>query len=328
MAKLAPAQIEQLIAIGARLKQVRQDQGVAIEQVANQVFIRPALLQALEDGQAEVLPEPVFVQGFIRRYAEALGLDGLALSKEFAVTPVNLFPNPAATPSTPAEPTNGAANNGATTNGATANDTTTHGPTPADSQPVPTPMPAPVSLTPAPTPKSSAKTLVGLWVAGGVVGLGVLIGLGVSLFGGSTPETDAVNGATESAPAPEPEPPSPNEPEPAEPEPAEPEPTEPEPAATPDAPVVVSLTVVDPSWLEVTVDGTVVLSETVTPASSDGGSFAQTWTAQELIVVNAGNAGAVELSANGSDGVVLGNPGQVRRIQITPDSDAASLQTP
>ncbi len=92
MAKLAPTQIEQLQGIGAYLCQVRQQQGLAVDVLANQIFIRPALLQALEAGQGAELPEAVFIQGFIRRYAEALGLDGQAIAQEFHVTPAAVPP--------------------------------------------------------------------------------------------------------------------------------------------------------------------------------------------------------------------------------------------
>lgn len=92
MAKLAPTQIEQLQGIGSYLRQVRQQQGLALDVLANQIFIRPALLQALEAGQGAELPEAVFIQGFIRRYAEALGLDGPAIAQEFQVTPAAVPP--------------------------------------------------------------------------------------------------------------------------------------------------------------------------------------------------------------------------------------------
>ncbi|MHC5720932.1 MAG: helix-turn-helix domain-containing protein, partial [Nostoc sp.] len=37
-------------------------------------------MEALEEERFEELPEPIFVQGFISRYGDALGLDGNALS--------------------------------------------------------------------------------------------------------------------------------------------------------------------------------------------------------------------------------------------------------
>lgn len=94
MTKLISSQIDQLQEIGAYLRQVRQEQGIEIEQIANQIFIRPTLLRSLEAGTDEHLPEPVFVQGFIRRYGDALGLDGQALAERFSVTPVAVLPTP------------------------------------------------------------------------------------------------------------------------------------------------------------------------------------------------------------------------------------------
>ncbi|MCX7596539.1 MAG: helix-turn-helix domain-containing protein, partial [Fischerella sp.] len=79
------AQQEQLKEIGAYLRQIRQEKSVRIEQITAQTLIRQAFLEALEEGRYQDLPEPVFVQGFIRRYGDALGLDGTALAKNFAI---------------------------------------------------------------------------------------------------------------------------------------------------------------------------------------------------------------------------------------------------
>ncbi len=53
------------------------------EEVAAKTYIRMGVLKALEDGQSDQLPEPVFIQALIRRYGDALGLDGTALAKTF-----------------------------------------------------------------------------------------------------------------------------------------------------------------------------------------------------------------------------------------------------
>jgi cytoskeletal protein RodZ len=79
------AQQEQLKEIGAYLRQVRLEKSLRIEQITVKTLIRQVFLEALEEGRYEDLPEPVFVQGFIRRYADALGLDGTALAKKFAI---------------------------------------------------------------------------------------------------------------------------------------------------------------------------------------------------------------------------------------------------
>ncbi|WP_337886245.1 helix-turn-helix domain-containing protein [Fischerella thermalis] len=79
------AQQEQLKEIGAYLRQIREEKSLRIEQITAQTLIRQAFLEALEEGRYEDLPEPIFVQGFIRRYGDALGLDGVSLAKNFAI---------------------------------------------------------------------------------------------------------------------------------------------------------------------------------------------------------------------------------------------------
>jgi len=86
---LNPAQVEQLKEIGAQLRQQRQQKAISTEEVSAKTYIPSRLLTALEEGQSEYLPEPVFIQGFIRRYADVLALDGDALAKTF---PTNLLP--------------------------------------------------------------------------------------------------------------------------------------------------------------------------------------------------------------------------------------------
>ena len=104
MEKLDAAQLDQLKEIGAHLQQVRQSQSRSLEEIATKTCIRLPLLQALEAGHGQILPEPVFVQGFIRRYADLLGLDGTSLSRTFFVNrgmvvnpalPVKSKPEPA-----------------------------------------------------------------------------------------------------------------------------------------------------------------------------------------------------------------------------------------
>lgn len=83
MNHLDPAQVEQLQEIGAYLRQRRQESSISIEEIAAKTLIRLGILKAIEEGQFDQLPEPVFVQGFIRRYGDVLGLDGAALAKTF-----------------------------------------------------------------------------------------------------------------------------------------------------------------------------------------------------------------------------------------------------
>lgn len=74
---------EKLKDITKKLQQLREQKGIHIEQIAAKILVRPAFLNALEEGRFEELPEPVYIQGFIRRYGDALGIDGTALGQEF-----------------------------------------------------------------------------------------------------------------------------------------------------------------------------------------------------------------------------------------------------
>jgi cytoskeletal protein RodZ len=85
-------QHEQLLPIGRLLSHARLEQGKSLEVMSQATLIRPALLQAIELAELSELPEPVYTRGLIRRYAEALQLDGETLSSQFFTKP-NLSKN-------------------------------------------------------------------------------------------------------------------------------------------------------------------------------------------------------------------------------------------
>ncbi|MEO1623112.1 MAG: helix-turn-helix domain-containing protein, partial [Cyanobacteria bacterium J06632_3] len=95
MAKFSAPQQSQLAQIGAFLRENREKQQKSLEDIAIRTYIRPQLLNGIEMGNPDVLPEPIFVQGFIRRYAETLGLKGVELSQQFTVTSIPSTPRPA-----------------------------------------------------------------------------------------------------------------------------------------------------------------------------------------------------------------------------------------
>ncbi|WP_017745546.1 helix-turn-helix domain-containing protein [Scytonema hofmannii] len=78
------AQEEQLKEVVAHLRQVREERSIRIDELAAYTRIRPVFLQALEEGRFEELPEPVYVQGFVRHYGDAIGLDGTSIAQDFA----------------------------------------------------------------------------------------------------------------------------------------------------------------------------------------------------------------------------------------------------
>ncbi len=69
--------------IGAVLKQTRLHKGVSLEEVSRQTFIKLHYLYALEEGQLEQLPAPVYTSGYIRQYARLLNLDEAALIRQY-----------------------------------------------------------------------------------------------------------------------------------------------------------------------------------------------------------------------------------------------------
>jgi len=71
------------IGVGQSLKTARELTGKGIEEVAQQLRIRTPFLQALEDGRHKDLPGGTYAVGFLRTYAEFLGLDGEEMVRRF-----------------------------------------------------------------------------------------------------------------------------------------------------------------------------------------------------------------------------------------------------
>ena len=61
--------------IGAALKEERERQGLTLEDLEERTKIRKRYLRALENEDWDIIPAPSYVRGFLRTYAEALGLD-------------------------------------------------------------------------------------------------------------------------------------------------------------------------------------------------------------------------------------------------------------
>lgn len=66
--------------VGRELRQAREERSLSISQLHRQTLVPAHQIEALEAGRIEELPEDVYVRGFIRRIANALGLNGLAIA--------------------------------------------------------------------------------------------------------------------------------------------------------------------------------------------------------------------------------------------------------
>jgi hypothetical protein len=69
--------------IGSSLREARTRQGLDFPELEQITKIRPKYLRALEDERFDILPAPTYVRGFLRSYAEALGLDGQPFVDEY-----------------------------------------------------------------------------------------------------------------------------------------------------------------------------------------------------------------------------------------------------
>ena len=69
--------------IGLKLKEKREENGVSIEEVAEDLKMRPSQIISLEEGRKEDFKDVLFLKYFIRDYAKYLGLDGEELVDDF-----------------------------------------------------------------------------------------------------------------------------------------------------------------------------------------------------------------------------------------------------
>ncbi len=68
--------------IGRRLRERREELGFSLRDVQKETKIRTKWLQALEEGNQDTFPAVVYMKGFLRSYADALGLDGAGMVRE------------------------------------------------------------------------------------------------------------------------------------------------------------------------------------------------------------------------------------------------------
>ena len=88
--------------IGASLREARTNRGLSYEDVQQELRIRTRYLTALEEERWELLPGEAYTKGFLRTYAEFLGLNGtlyideynerVAAHEESQITPESLAP--------------------------------------------------------------------------------------------------------------------------------------------------------------------------------------------------------------------------------------------
>jgi len=63
-----------MVRLGQRLHQKRLQRKQSLEEIAQELKIKPTFLAAIERGEYHKLPSPAYAQGFVRNYATYLGL--------------------------------------------------------------------------------------------------------------------------------------------------------------------------------------------------------------------------------------------------------------
>ncbi len=287
------------IEIGATLRKARQDIGATLDEVEYETKIRKRYLEALEREDYGDLPGAVYARGFLKTYANYLGLDGDELSRELKDhrDAVQERQSPSSKEDRlgrgrARSPARGSARGSA---GAMSNRRRRVSPLAMlgfaltfvllaaavgglywigqNSRPAPG---SPDSQSGQPPAGNEQPSNPGGATGGGLAG-------DQGSQNGPGPQTREGAGRTG-------------------------------PGEAPPPPEVVRITVTVaqvPAWLNVQTDGNTVYEQVAQPG------FSQTFEAGQQVAVWTGNAGAVRLDINGQDYGALGAPGEVRRRVFT-----------
>ncbi len=276
--------------IGPVLEQARKDQGLTLDDVEQATKIRKRYLAGLEREDYGVLPDAVYAQGFLKTYANYLGLDGEELSRQLKdrrkprrERTINFGP-----------------------------------PKRSDFE---QPLITPGGLSGTRKRKVSTTSILTVVVA--VFALAAVIG--ILYYVGRGAQTSDTNGqaspqsAEKDAPNPEQDASRAEAPEgdsgtrnagggqagQSEGEDENEAAAQVGPEAPPDTLQVVINVRERPSWLSIQADGILAFEDLAQPG------FSQTFEAERELSVTAGDAGAVSVEVNGQDVGVLGGPGEV-----------------
>ncbi|TBW59068.1 helix-turn-helix domain-containing protein [Marinobacter halodurans] len=65
--------------VGHQLRRAREAKGITVADVADSQHLRPSVIQAIEDGQYDKIGSELFLKGYVRAYAEQVGLNATSL---------------------------------------------------------------------------------------------------------------------------------------------------------------------------------------------------------------------------------------------------------
>lgn len=74
--------IDEFKEIGESFRKRRKELNLSLKEIENATSIRMTYLQAIEEGEMEKMISPVYAQGFLKQYANFLGIDGEHIVRE------------------------------------------------------------------------------------------------------------------------------------------------------------------------------------------------------------------------------------------------------
>ena len=264
--------------IGRLLEQKRKERGLSLEEVEQATKIRKRYLKGLEREDYAILPDAVYARGFLKTYANFLGLDGQALSQQLK------------------------------------NSTKTHRERGIDHNPSPEgdfeePLVSSSGLRGVQKRTISTSAMVTLIVAvlalTAVIGTLYFVGRGVQVSNEDNPPNQEQQNAAGREKAPEAG--SANEgaveskgtADDTE------KPADTKQSAPPDKLRVLVNVRERPSWILIRTDGTAAYKQVAQPG------FSQTFEARNRVFIKSGDAGAVTVEINGQDEGALGGAGEI-----------------
>lgn len=269
------------MSLGQQLKAAREQKGVSIEKAAEATKVRAEILRALEADNYSEMPAPVYTKGFLKIYAQYLGLDAHAIREQYD----QIGRSTAAPAPTPPQPLHTAA---------------TH-----------------LQQSPVDRIISSVATMWSMWALVGaiVVVLVLIIWVVISATHRTRTPSSSVTTVTKTTEAASTNLPATSSD--AYIRPIQPRAgildsvsTNPPPKTTSSlpapakAPLVLSIRLTEDSWIEVVADGRTF------PHRTQKAGWEKEWSAQKSIVLRVGNAGGVQAKLNGQDLGPLGKRAQ------------------
>lgn len=70
--------------VGLRLKKVREEHGISLEDAYSTTKIHPKILKAIEENRLSDIPSSLYIKGFLRTYADFLGVDSVKVLEDFS----------------------------------------------------------------------------------------------------------------------------------------------------------------------------------------------------------------------------------------------------